>query len=66
MPTPDLRKPDDMDAEADAIERVLELALGNRASKSAAEFHEKRVESGARRLRDAARAMRMKASGGGR
>lgn len=58
--------PDEMDAEAIAILRVLELAKGNRASRSAAEFHEKRVESGARRLRDAARTMRLNPSGGGR
>lgn len=51
-------KPDEMEAEADAILRVLELALGNRASRSAAEFHEKRVESGAARLRDGARVLR--------
>jgi hypothetical protein len=51
-------KPDEMEAEADAILRVLELALGNRASRSAASFHEPKVRTGANRLRDAARAMR--------
>lgn len=58
-------KHEEMEAEADAILRVLELALGNRGSKSAAQFHEKRVESGVRRLRDAARTMKAKAAGGG-
>lgn len=57
-------KADEMDAEADAILRVLELAKGNRASRSAAEFHEKKARSGAQRLRDGARAMRLKSVGG--
>lgn len=51
-------KPDDMNAEAVAIRRVLDLALGNRASKSAAEYLEKRVLSGAARLDDGARILR--------
>lgn len=51
-------KPDDMVAEADAIRRVLDLALGNRASKSVAQYLEKRVLSGAARLDDGARTLR--------
>ena len=51
-------KPDEMDAEADAILRVLELAEGNRASKSAAQMHAPKVRAGASRLRDGARALR--------
>lgn len=51
-------KPDEMEAEADAILRVLELAEGNRASKSAAQMHAAKVKSGAARLKDGARVLR--------
>jgi hypothetical protein len=51
-------KPDEMEAEADAILRVLELAEGNRASKSAAQMYAPKVKSGAARLRDGARVLR--------
>lgn len=53
-------KPDDMEAEAEAILRVLDLALENRASKSAAEFHAAKVRGGAGRLKTAARLMRIR------
>lgn len=51
-------KPDDMEAEAGAVRRVLELALGNRTSRSVAEYLEKRVRSAASRLEDGARIIR--------
>lgn len=51
-------KPDEMEAEADAILRVLELAEGNRASKSAAQMYAPKVRNGAARLRDGARVLR--------
>lgn len=58
-----ITKVSDMIAEADAIRRVLELAKGNRTLKATAEFHEKRVLSGAARLEDGARMLREKEGG---
>lgn len=51
-------KPDEMEAESAAILRVLELAEGNRASKSAAQMYAPKVRAGASRLRDGARVLR--------
>lgn len=51
-------KPDEMEAEADAILRVLELAKGQRATRSSAEYDEGRIKSAANRLRDGARILR--------
>lgn len=51
-------KPDEMDAEAEAILRVLELAKGHRATRSSAEYDEGRIKSAANRLRDGARILR--------
>ena len=51
-------KPDEMEAEADAILRVLGLAKGQRATQSSAEYDEGRIKSAANRLRDGARALR--------
>lgn len=51
-------KPDEMDAEAEAILRVLRLAKSHRATRSSAEYDEDRVNSAVCRLKDGARILR--------
>ena len=53
-----MTKPDEMEAEAAAILRVLDLALNQRATKSSAQYDEAKVRRGANRLFDGARVMR--------
>jgi hypothetical protein len=51
-------KPDEMEAEAEAILRVLGLAKSQRATRASAEYDEARVKSAAARLKDGARVLR--------
>lgn len=53
-----MSKPDEMEAEAEAILRVLVLAKSQRATRSSAEYDEARIKSAAARLKDGARLLR--------
>lgn len=58
-----MSKPDEMDAEAEAILRIIDIALGQRSIKSVVEFSAPKARAGVIRLQDAAAKLRQQQKG---